>query len=45
VESLTTDPLKALLPLKKGGGEGFLGRPIQNAKGLTIFIISWAMIK
>jgi hypothetical protein len=38
VESLITDPLKALLPLKKGGREGFLGMPFQNAKVLQKFI-------
>jgi len=34
VESPITDPLKALLPLKKGGREGFLGRFFQNYKVL-----------
>jgi len=28
---------KALLPLKKGGREGFLARPFQSAKGLPSF--------
>jgi hypothetical protein len=28
---------KALLPLKKGGREGFLGRPFQGAKVVRIF--------
>jgi hypothetical protein len=32
VESLTADLPKALLPLKKGGREGFLGRPFKSAK-------------
>jgi hypothetical protein len=32
VESLTADLPKALLPLKKAGGEGFPGRPFQNAE-------------
>ena len=36
-EFLSTHPLKALLPLKKGGREGFLGRPFQNAKALPMF--------
>jgi hypothetical protein len=31
-ESSTADPPKALLPLKKEGGEGFPGRPFQNAE-------------
>jgi hypothetical protein len=33
-ESSTADPPEALLPLKKGGREGFLGKPFQNAKVL-----------
>jgi len=33
-ESSIADSAKALLPLKKGGREGFLGRPFQNAKVL-----------
>jgi hypothetical protein len=33
-ESSTADPPEALLPLKKGGREGFLGRSFQNAKVL-----------
>jgi hypothetical protein len=33
-ESFTTDPAKALLPWKKGGREGFPGRPFENAKVL-----------
>ena len=37
VESSTVNPPKAPLPLKKGGREGFLGRPFQNAKVLRIF--------
>src|SRR5512135_3710287 len=34
VESFTVAPPKALLPLEKGGGERFLGKPFQNAKVL-----------
>ena len=34
VESNPGDLPKALLPLKKGGREGFMGRPFQNAKVL-----------
>jgi hypothetical protein len=30
---------KALLPLKKGGREGFLARPFQSAKVLRVFVI------
>jgi hypothetical protein len=29
------DSPKALRPLKKGGREGFLGRPVENAKVLS----------
>jgi hypothetical protein len=32
--NLSSTSQKALLPLKKGGGEGFLGTPFQNAKVL-----------
>jgi hypothetical protein len=35
-EFLSAHPLKALLPLKKGGREGFLGRPFQNTKLLQL---------
>jgi hypothetical protein len=34
VESSTADHPKAPLPLKKGGREGFLGKPFQNTKVL-----------
>jgi hypothetical protein len=34
LEDSTSDFPKALLPLKKGEREGFLGRPFQNAKAL-----------
>jgi hypothetical protein len=35
--NLPSNSQKALLPLKKGGREGFLARPFQSAEGLRVF--------
>ena len=43
MESLITDSLKALHPFKKGGREGFLERPFQNAKVLQNLIPPFSM--
>jgi hypothetical protein len=42
VESFTADLPNAPLPLKKGGREGFMERPFQNAKVLQFFSFSKA---
>ena len=34
---------KALLPLKKGGREGFLGMPFQKAKLIQLFEFDWSL--
>jgi len=40
VEFSSVDTLKSLLPLKKGGREGFLGKPFQDAKTLRKILVA-----